>query len=166
MLRVQTARAEKKAKELQKRNTIKAAKAAAKAQRESSQKTSIKDLLGGQLWFEEKLKRSKEGGGHHFYLDDDELERQIMAEWNKEDDSNSSSRDEADLDSLDEVLDSDLGDLDPFTGENEDGDGEVFDPNEYYDEEEEYDIVEVYDETGELVATYDAAEYEKMRSAR
>ena len=39
---------------------------------------SLKELLGGEAWFEEKLRRTREGDP---FIDDDSLTRQLGEEW-------------------------------------------------------------------------------------
>lgn len=46
------------------------------------------------------------------------------------------------------------------------GDARRYDDYADLEEEEFLDIIEVYDETGELIATYDAIEYAKLKAAK
>jgi hypothetical protein len=141
-------------REKQKRDIIKAAKVAKKGHKKDA---SIKELLGGQLWFEEKLKRRKDGLG---VLDDAKLEEQLLQEWTKED---FASEDK-------EIVDSDLDDFDILAADDENSEkilNKASDYISYADQDNEFssDIIEVYDETGELVATYDAEEYAKLKGS-
>ena len=107
--------------------------------------SSIKDLLGGQLWFEEKMKRRKDSDA---LIDDDELERLLLEEWDNDKLANLSDAIKAQEEEND-VED----DLDDFI--------EDYDYDDF--EEEELDVIEVYDQDGNLVATYDSTEYEKLK---
>jgi len=107
-------------------------------------KASLKELLGNEAWFEEKLRRTREGDP---FIDDASLERQLGEEWN-----------DADSDGMDY---SGNGDDD-----NNDGDDDVHEWDMYEDEYIEQDIIEVYDEEGTLVGSFNAQEYERLRNAR
>ncbi len=106
----------------------------------SAKDSSVKELLGGQLWFEEKMKRRKD---NDMIIDDEELERQILEEWDKET-----------LKSLHSEVN---------VREEEEEDYDDYDYNYSDFEEEELDIIEVYDEDGNLVATYDSSEYDQLK---
>lgn len=141
-------------REKQKRDIIKAAKVAKKGDKKDA---SIKELLGGQLWFEEKLKRRKDGLD---VIDDAKLEEQLLQEWTKEDFVTEDK----------EIADSDLEDFDILAADDENSEkisNKSSDYLSYADQDNEFssDIIEVYDETGELVATYDAEEYAKLKGS-
>ena len=139
-------------REKQRRDIIKAAKFAKKGDQKNA---SLKELLGGQLWFEEKLKRRKDGLD---VIDDNKLEEQLLQEWAKEDfsseDSDSPNNELEDFDILVE---------DDESSENSSSRSSDYSP--YDDQDFSEDIIEVYDETGELIATYDADEYAKLKSS-
>ena len=69
-------KADRKEREIARRLAIKEAKAKTKSESNQKNKRSLKDLLGGEFWFEEKMKRSNKGQ----LLDDDDLEKQLEAE--------------------------------------------------------------------------------------
>lgn len=117
----------------------------------------VKDMLGSEIWFEEKLKRKKEGAP---FLDDFQLELRLLDEW-----SNSASSD-----TIAEDEDTSLTGMNIVRGDGDDSDGEDNrdDRNDdfYFDDDDEGDdVIEVYDETGELIGTYSEAEFERIRHA-
>jgi hypothetical protein len=139
----------KKVKEKQRRDVIKAAKLASSnvgvKNRLKTEGKSIKELLGGEIWFEEKVKRTKKGDP---YIDDDSLEAQLNAEWQKDRNIFVDTDNEDDDSSLDDDTDADDEDWD------------------LYDDNVTADVIEVYDEEGELVGTYTEAEFERLQKKK
>ena len=137
----------KKVKEKQRREVIKAAKLASSnisvKDRFRSEGKSIKEMLGGEIWFEEKVKRTKKGDP---FIDDDSLEAQLSAEWQKDSKF-------VDVDNFD---DDDC--VDEVESESDDEDWDLYD-----DDTGTADVIEVYDEDGELVGTYTEAEFERLQ---
>lgn len=107
----------------------------------SGKSTTLKDLLGGEMWFEEKLRRTRDGDP---FLDDASLEQQLGQEWGGE------ARD------VDGLL------VDNEDDAENDEDVELHDWD-LYEQEEIEDVIEVYDENGNLVASYSAEEYDRLR---
>jgi hypothetical protein len=110
------------------------------------------------------MKRRKDGLG---FIDDEKLEEELLEEWSNEsenfldgDETSDDKYDEDDEDGdlLDELIDADLYDSISESYENQ----LISD----LEEEEFLDIIEVYDETGELIATYDSAEYAKLKASK
>ena len=139
----------KKEKEKQRREVIKAAKLASNISvkdRLKNEGKSIKEMLGGEIWFEEKVKRTKKGDP---FIDDDSLEAQLSAEWQK--DRNKFVDIDTDTDEDDSSFD-------------DDADTDVDDEDwDLYDDNSTADVIEVYDEDGELVGTYTEAEFERLQ---
>ena len=137
-------RRQRREKEKMKKAIIKAAKLE-KLRGSVNEDMSIKELIGGQLWFEEKMKRRKDSDS---FIDDDELERILQEEWDEEKIENLTGsmklneENDDDDDEYDENFDIDYND---------------------YNEEEELDVIEVYDEEGNLIATYDTDEYDRLK---
>ena len=146
------ARRARREKEKAKRAMIKAAKKEKMGSIGEIKDTSIKDLLGGQLWFEEKMRRRRESDG---LIDDDELERQLLEEWSSESTFKLDALMKGDTDAGEEKRENGECDEDEAYVEDDIYDG--FDVNEL-------DIIEVYDADGNLVATYDSEEYERLKS--
>jgi len=107
------------------------------------------------------MKRRKDGLG---FIDDEKLEEELLEEWSNESenfldgDETSDDKYDEDGDLLDELTDADLYDSISESYENQ----LISD----LEEEEFLDIIEVYDETGELIATYDSAEYAKLKASK
>lgn len=115
---------------------------------------SLKELLGGEAWFEEKLRRTREGDP---FIDDDSLARQLSEEWGEMGDGFCS--------------DSSGGNSGSGTrmGEDEDranDEGALGEWDMYEDDGTVEDVIEVYDENGKLVGSFTAREYERLRSKR
>ena len=144
-------RKQRREKEKAERAIIKAAKIE-KLGGDVNKDSSIKELLGGQLWFEEKMKRRKDSDT---LIDDDELERILLEEWDNEK-----------LANLHEAIKA-QGDHEEEMNDGDDDEGDSYDDDydvDYEYEEEELDVIEVYDEDGNLVATYDSSEYDKLKN--
>lgn len=118
-----------------------AASATAGSRNTNGKSITLKDLLGGEMWFEEKLRRTRDGDP---FLDDASLEQQLGQEWGGE------ARD------VDGLLMDEEDDLD------NDEDVELHDWD-LYEQQEIEDVIEVYDENGNLVASYSAEEYDRLR---
>lgn len=99
-------------------------------------------MLGGEKWFEEKLRRTREGDP---FIDDESLEKALGDEWMETEDEDGG------------------GGCDG--GEEDEGDN--LQDWEMYEEEDPgvEDVIEVYDEHGALVGTFQAHEYERLRTA-
>mmetsp|Transcript_11219 Transcript_11219/g.10830 ORF Transcript_11219/g.10830 Transcript_11219/m.10830 type:complete len:534 (+) Transcript_11219:266-1867(+) len=131
-----------------------ALKLAKVASRSEIKGKSIKELLGGELWFEEKLKRRKDGNP---FMDDEALEKQLALEWDQEDislDGNEDMEDAADLEENTDIEDK---------LRMEYANDEVWEEIDVDSLDEGLDIIEVYDEDGELVGTYTGAEFDKLK---
>lgn len=137
------AKIDKAEKNRLKRETVKLAKKVTKESQSKGQVQSIKQLLGGELWFEEKMKRTKKG---EMMMDDESLEKEISAEWEKNN----------------EDMDEYGGSFDSEEGSDEDDD----DDYDSDDMEMSQDVIEVYDEDGELIGTYTEAEFARLQQSK
>mmetsp|Transcript_12987 Transcript_12987/g.19544 ORF Transcript_12987/g.19544 Transcript_12987/m.19544 type:complete len:573 (-) Transcript_12987:22-1740(-) len=80
--RRETARLQREAK-VMRNAALKAAKTAARSSAKDGgkgPKPDLKALMGGELWFEEKMKRKKDGV---MFMDDDSLQKQLLEEWSQ-----------------------------------------------------------------------------------
>lgn len=163
------------AKATARREAFKEAKAASKLKARSS---TFKEILGGQIWFEEKMRRTGVG---EVLPDDATLEKALFDEFEAdadEDEDEDGDDDDDDDDIFDEVLDikkeskkrkkkfvqteDDVGDGFEFIDDY--GFNDALVPEFYIDGgSEEDDLIEVYDEEGELVGTYDIAEFQRIK---
>jgi len=112
------------------------------------------------------MKRRKDGLG---FIDDEKLEEELLEEWSNERESENfldgdeTSDDKYDEDDDDDNLLDELTDADLYDSVSERYENQLISDLE---EEEFLDIIEVYDETGELIATYDSAEYAKLKASK
>ncbi|KAJ1430814.1 hypothetical protein B484DRAFT_418689 [Ochromonadaceae sp. CCMP2298] len=177
----------RKDKALGRRVALKAAKQAARMRDHS---VSLKTLLGGELWFEQKMLRKKEG---QMFIEDAALERELRVEWAVKTRTETARRrtatpaggisgeaegagfeeedyelEEEDLD-FDDLDDEDFASIDAemgiVTANRRRADEEEADPTYYLEEEEDEDMIEVYDENGALVGIYDLAEFQRLQQA-
>jgi hypothetical protein len=87
------------------------------------------------------MKRRKDGDSS--LLNDEELEKVLAKSWGEEDE-----------------------DDDTTEGAEEDDGDMIVEDWELSDSDDNDDVIEVYDEDGELVCTYNAQEYAKLRAAK
>lgn len=138
MRRRELVKAEREEKTRLRKEAMVAAKEAAKAKKQQRNSQSLQQLLGREMWFEEKLRRKQRG---EKFIDDAALEKKLLEEWGR--DGEIEEEEEEEEVSLRE------------------DERRVF---EY--EEEDPEVIEVYGEDGELVGTYTVKEFERMRAAQ
>lgn len=143
--------AQKRQKEKERIEALNAAKLAAT---KSDPATRLKEILGGELWFEEKLKRRKDG---EMFKDDESLEKELLEEWK---DHTFDEEDQLYLEDIiaskakkDKIPPSKLKQAEKLLEEYDD-----------YEDEDDEDLIEVYDEVGELVGHYSLSEYQAMKN--
>lgn len=158
--RKQAAITERKAQAKLKKELLRKAKLAAK---DRINVQSLKDIMGDELWMEEKLKRK---GNEEIDMSDTELESVLRSEWgnnyydeymdNEDSDDGMVDDDELEYIEYDDSLSDHIYE--------EDGVLYVDDDSDYFDDDDNNNMVEVYDENGNLVGLYSVEEFQRMKA--